>query len=78
MSSALCFWCIVTGANVRDHNIKTYFPQREISSICIMNDIKRMLINMGTTYFLEDEVSLNYCFVYNILYVTFFYKKKFV
>jgi len=43
-----------------------------------MNDIKRMLINMGTTYFLEDEVSLNYCFVYNILYVTFFYKKKFV
>lgn len=58
MSSALCFWCIVRGINVRDHNIKTYFPQREISSVCIMRDIKLMLINMGTTYFLMDEVSI--------------------
>jgi len=58
MSSALCFWCIVTGANVRDHNIKTYFPQKEISSTCIMHDIKLMLINMGTNYFAVDEVSI--------------------
>lgn len=58
MSSALCFWCIVRGINVRDHNIKTYFPQREISSMCIMKDIKLMLINMGTTYFLMDKVSI--------------------
>lgn len=66
MSSALCFWCIVTGANVRDHNIKTYFPQKEISSVCIMNDIKRMLINLGTIYFLVDDVSINYfLIVYN-------------
>lgn len=57
MSPALCFWCIVTGTNVRDHNIKTYFPQREISCKCIMKDIKLMLINMGTKYFLVDEVS---------------------
>jgi len=43
---------------VRDHNLKTYFPQREISGICIMQDIKLMLINMGTTYFLVDKVSI--------------------
>lgn len=58
ISSALCFWYIATGINVRDHNIKTYFPQREISGICIMQDIKLMLINMGTTYFLVDSVSI--------------------
>ncbi|XP_025414024.1 gamma-tubulin complex component 6-like isoform X2 [Sipha flava] len=55
ISSAYCFWCIVTATNVRDHNIKTYFPQREINSGCIMKDIKLMLINMGTTYFFVDE-----------------------
>lgn len=58
ISSALCFWYIATGINVRDHNLKTYFPQREISGISIMQDIKLMLINMGTTYFLVDEVSI--------------------
>ncbi|XP_027851276.2 gamma-tubulin complex component 6-like isoform X2 [Aphis gossypii] len=60
ISSALCFWYISTGINVRDHNIKTYFPQREISSLCIMQDIKLMLINMGTTYFLVDQETLMY------------------
>lgn len=60
ISSALCFWYIATGLNVRDHNLKTYFPQREISSICIMQDIKLMLINMGTTYFIVDEETLMY------------------
>jgi len=58
ISSALCFWYIATGISVRDHNLKTYFPQREISGICIMQDIKLMLINMGTTYFHVDEVSI--------------------
>lgn len=58
MSSALCFWCIVTGTNLRDINIKTYFPQREINCKCIMKDIKLMLINMGTKYFLVDEVRI--------------------
>lgn len=58
MSSAFCFWSIMTGGNVREHNIKTYYPQREISSTCIMEDIKLMLINMGTSYFLVDEVSI--------------------
>ncbi|CAI6367853.1 unnamed protein product [Macrosiphum euphorbiae] len=60
ISSALCFWYIATGINVRDHNLKTYFPQREISGICIMQDIKLMLINMGTTYFLVDNETLMY------------------
>lgn len=60
ISSALCYWYIFTGTNVRDYNIKTYFPQREINSICIMKDIKLMLINMGTTYFLEDKVRISY------------------
>uniref|UniRef100_A0A2H8TK13 Gamma-tubulin complex component n=1 Tax=Melanaphis sacchari TaxID=742174 RepID=A0A2H8TK13_9HEMI len=60
ISSALCFWYISTGINVRDHNIKTYFPQREISISCIMQDIKLMLINMGTTYFLVDEETCMY------------------
>lgn len=63
ISSALCFWYITTGINVRDHNIKTYFPQREISSLCIMQDIKLMLINMGTTYFFVDQVSILYFFI---------------
>lgn len=62
MSSALCFWYIFTGTNIRDHNIKTYFPQREISSINMMKDIKLMLINLGTTYFLVDEVSIAYLY----------------
>lgn len=58
MSSALCWWYIVTGMNVRDNNTKTYFPQKEISRKWFMKDIKLMLINMGTTYFLVDEVSI--------------------
>lgn len=62
MSSALCFWCVITGANVRDNNIKTYFPQKEISSECIMKDIKLMLTNMVSTYFFVDEVSFIYFF----------------
>lgn len=69
ISSALCFWYMATGINVRDHNLKTYFPQKEISGICIMQDIKLMLINMGTTYFLVDKVSiifLNYFIFENL------------
>lgn len=57
MSSALSFWCVITGANMRHNNIKTYFPQKEINSECIMKDIKLMLTNMGSTYFFVDEVS---------------------
>jgi len=69
ISSALCFWYISTGINVRDHNIKTYFPQREISSLCIMQDIKLMLINMGTTYFLVDQVSIILLYIYTLFHL---------
>lgn len=65
MSSAFCFWCIVTGVNVRNHNLKTYFPQKEISSTCIMKDVKLMLINMCSIYFLVDKVSLIFLSFYN-------------
>lgn len=56
-SSAICFWYIVTGANVCNNNIKPYFPQREINEICIVKDIKLMLLDLGTVYFLVDKVS---------------------
>lgn len=69
ITSALCFWYISTGINVRDHNIKTYFPQREISSLCIMQDIKLMLINMGTTYFLVDQVSIIFLYIYTLFHI---------
>lgn len=41
-----------------DHNTKTHFPQKEISNICIIKDIKLMLIDLGTIYFLVDDVSI--------------------
>jgi len=64
-SSALCFWYIVTAANVCDNNIKPYFPQREINEFCIVKDIKLMLLDLGTIYFLVDEV----CILYNYLFL---------
>lgn len=58
ISSAFCFWCVTTAKSVCDHNVKTYFPREEVNSSCIMKDIKLMLINMGTIYFVVDEVSI--------------------
>lgn len=68
-SSALCFWYIVTAANVCKNNIKPYFPQKEINEICIVKDVKLMLLDLGTTYFLVDEVSIlvYYILIYNLI-----------